>query len=260
MGNLMPNNNVLFIVEGDSDEVQFLRNMLGKCFAQNNFQIYSYKTNIHILAQVLYNDYPDFEDDDIDIKLVLRSLETNDYKRQILSQEYRDVFLIFDFDPQHDTPHFDTLRRMIAFFNDSTDRGKLFINYPMMQSFKHFGILPDDTFKDRKVNVWQISHYKELVGNESKFTDVTKYSYIMFVSLAVHHIRKANYLLSGQYELPDLDAYFTWSSLVLYDLQRAMFAGAGEVYVLNTSMFLIMDFAPAIFLHQIRTSQDKFDI
>jgi hypothetical protein len=256
----MSNNKVLFIVEGDSDEVKFLKNMLEKCFAQQNFQIYSYKTNIHVLAQVLYNDYPDFEDDDIDIKLVLRSLETNTYKREILSQEYRDVFLIFDFDPQHDTPHFDTVRRMLAFFSDSTDRGKLFINYPMMQSFKHFSVLPDDTFISRKVNREQLSHYKELVGNESKFTDITKYSYITFVSLAVHHIRKANYLLTGQYTLPNLDAYFSWSSLSLYDLQHAMFVDKGEVYVLNTSMFMLMDFAPKTFLHQVITSHDKFDI
>lgn len=256
----MPNNKVLFIVEGDSDEVKFLKNMLEKCFAQQNFQIYSYKTNIHVLAQVLYNDYPDFEDDEIDIKLVLRSSEQNEYKREILSQEYRDVFLIFDFDPQHDTPHFDTVRRMLSFFSDSTDRGKLFINYPMMQSFKHFCVLPDDTFAYRKVNREQISHYKELVGNESQFTDITKYSYITFVSLAVHHLRKANYLLTGQYTLPDLDTYFSWSSLSLYDLQYAMLVDSGEVYVLNTSMFMLMDFAPNTFLHQVTTSQDKFYI
>ena len=53
----MSNNKVLFIVEGDSDEVQFLRNMFSKCFTQQNYDIYSYKTNIHILAQVLFNEY-----------------------------------------------------------------------------------------------------------------------------------------------------------------------------------------------------------
>ena len=256
----MSNNKVLFIVEGDSDEVQFLRNMFSKCFSQQNYDIYSYKTNIHILAQVLFNEYPDFESDEIDIKLVLRSLEDNEYKRSILSQQYRDVYLIFDFDPQHDTPHFDTVRRMLAFFNDSTDRGKLFINYPMMQSFKHFSTLPDDTFCTKKVNTAQLSRYKELVGNESNYTDVTKYSYLTFFSLAVHHLRKANYILSGKYELPEVDVYYTWNSLDLYDKQCALFNTQGEVYVINTCIFMLMDFAPISFLHQANTCREKFDI
>lgn len=256
----MPNNKVLFIVEGDSDEVHFLRSMFRKCFTQQNFEIYSYKTNIHILAQVLFNDYPDFDSDEIDIKLVLRSLEDNEYKRSILSQQYRDVYLIFDFDPQHDTPHFDTVRRMLAFFNDSTDRGKLFINYPMMQSFKHFTVLPDDSFCNKKVNIAQISRYKELVGNESRFTDVTKYSYPTFFSLAVHHLRKANFILYGKYELPDPDAYCTWNSLELYDKQCALFNEYGEVYVINTCIFMLMDFAPTLFIHQATICRDKFSI
>lgn len=256
----MSNNNVLFIVEGESDEVQFLKNLFQKCFSKQNYQIYSYKTNIHVLAQVLYNEYPNFEEDEIDVKLVLRSLETNDHKRRILSQKYRDVFLIFDFDPQHDTPHFDTVRRMLAFFNDSTDHGKLFINYPMMQSYKHFPILPDDSFYSRKVSATQICSYKKLVGEESKFTDLSKYTYLTFVSLAVHHLRKANYILSGNYEMPDLETYYAWGHTDLYDKQHSLFTEHAEVYVLNTCIFLLIDFAPREFFRQVTTNKNRFSI
>lgn len=256
----MQNNKVLFIVEGESDEVQFLKRMFQKCFSDQNYEIYSYKTNIHVLAQLLFNDYPDFESDEIDIKLVLRSLEENEHKREILSQKYRDIYLIFDFEPQHDTPHFDTIRRMVHFFNDSTDRGKLFINYPMMQSYKHFSHLPDDSFATKKVNLDQIKHYKQVVGNESNFTDLNQYNYFTFLSLAVHHIRKANYILSGKYMLPEVEDFLTWSSLNIFDKQYTMFASEYEIYVLNTSIFMIMEFAPNDFIHHVTTSKEKFDI
>ena len=76
----MQNNKVLFIVEGESDEVRFLKRMFHTCFSNQNYEIYSYKTNIHVLAQLLFQEYPDFESDEIDIKLVLRSLEENEHK------------------------------------------------------------------------------------------------------------------------------------------------------------------------------------
>lgn len=256
----MQNNKVLFIVEGESDEVRFLKRMFHTCFSNQNYEIYSYKTNIHVLAQLLFQEYPDFESDEIDIKLVLRSLEENEHKREILSHNYRDVFLIFDFEPQHDIPHFDTIRRMVRFFDDSTDRGRLFINYPMMQSYKHFTRLPDDSFADKKVNLEQIKQYKYVVGNESSFTDLNQYSYFTFLSLAVHHIRKANYILSGKYTLPDVEDFLAWGGLNIYDIQCAMFALGNEVYVLNTSIFMIMEFAPNNFIHQVTTSKERFDI
>ena len=124
---------ILVIVEGEADEVKFLRSLFQNCYKKADYKVYSYKTNIHVLAQELYNNYPDFDEDETDIKLVLASLETNADKKKKLLEKYTDVFMIFDFDPQHDHPHFDTVRRMLKYFDDSTAQGKLFINYPMMQ-------------------------------------------------------------------------------------------------------------------------------
>ena len=99
-----------------------------------------------------------------------------------------------------------------------------------------------------------------MVGNESSFTDLNQYSYFTFLSLAVHHIRKANYILSGKYTLPDVEDFLAWGGLNIYDIQCAMFALGNEVYVLNTSIFMIMEFAPNNFIHQVTTSKERFDI
>lgn len=50
-----------------------------------------------------------------------------------------------------------------------TDMGKLYINYPMIESYQHFKSIPDCEFEDRKVPVslQPGKRYKELVKRES---------------------------------------------------------------------------------------------
>ena len=168
--------------------------------------------------------------------------------------------MIFDFDPQHDHPHFDTIKRMLTYFNDSTSQGKLFINYPMMQSYKHFSILPDNDYADRKASMDQIRNYKRLVGEESSFTDLTKYTYVTFYSLVIHHLKKANRILTGEYLLPSIKEYFGFDWVEVFDKQVAMLKTEGNVYVLNTCIFALVDFAPTNFFKFIKQHSDEFDV
>ena len=256
----MPNNKILFIVEGENDEVSFIRKMLSICSPNIDYDFYSYKCNIHVLAQVIYNEYPCFEVDEIDIQLVLKSKEKNEDKRSLLSRRFRDIFLVFDFDPQHDHTHFDTIQRMIQYFNDSSDHGKLFINYPMMQSYKHFSVLPDDTFKIRSVTLAECLHYKQLVGEMSSYTDINVYTYNTFISLLVHHIKKANYILTGNYCLPKVEEYLTWESARIYEIQRSFLSEMEKVYVLNTCIFIFADFQPVSFFRNVSRHIIDYDI
>ena len=76
MVSLMKTKNILFIVEGKNDEPQFIEQLLSKCYPASNFKIYSYEANLHMLASRLENDYLDFEEDELDILLFLKSYET----------------------------------------------------------------------------------------------------------------------------------------------------------------------------------------
>ena len=206
----MSDRKILFVVEGLNDEPKFIRKLLQVCYSSQQFKTYSYKTNIHVLAKRLEDEYPNFENEDIDIQLILRQYEDDDNQRELLSARYTDVFLIFDFEPRDHDPRFDIIKRMLSYFNDSTNRGKLFINYPMMQSYKHFPRLPFPKFKDEAVSCVDCKRYKEYVSKISKYTDLSQYDYPLFMSLAAHHLSKANYLLTGKYELPKESDYLSW--------------------------------------------------
>lgn len=91
-----------------------------------------------------YLEYESYECDysDLDITAVLHSCSqvgTKDKEklRGKSATDFSDIFLVFDLDPH--TPDFneDALRKLLSHFNDSSDVGKLYINYPMAESFYH---------------------------------------------------------------------------------------------------------------------------
>ena len=211
----MKNRNILFIVEGSNDEPKFICRLFDVC-NMGSFNTYSYNTNIHVLANHLRIDYPDFDEDVTDLLAILRSYESNPDKLKILNKEYTDIFLIFDLDPQDHMINFTMIKRILDYYIDSTNQGKLFINYPMMQSYKHFKILPDDNFKNLRINLEQCRSYKYMVEEYSKYTNVDVYDYITFVSLAVHHLRKANYILNGVYSETSMEEYLKMNSSLIY--------------------------------------------
>ena len=251
---------ILFIVEGEQDELKFLKRMIKTCYPSIKHEFYSYKTTLHTLAQVLEKDYPSFEEDNIDIRLVLRSMENDKDKKLILSQKYHDIYLVFDFEPQHDNLHFDTIRRMLEYFQSSSDTGKLYLNYPMIQSYKHITVLPDPIFSFRTIELKDIYQYKKIVGEESIITDLNASSYNTFVSLGVHHIKKVNYLLTGKNELPSVSEYLAISHLDIFDVECNLLKERKVVSILNTSLFIFIDFKPESFFREVSRNKYRFDI
>ncbi len=255
----MAENKVLFIVEGEREEVRFIQRLFETCFKTKGYQIYSYSTNIHVLSQLLYNDYPDFDDGGMDIQLALKSKEKDEERRRVLEEKYTDIFMIFDFDPHHKIPHFDTIRRMVKYFNDSTNQGKLFINYPMMESYKHFKRLPDDEFEERIIKAGEIKDYKEIVDKNSSFRNLDLFTYAEYYSMAVHQLRKCRKILRGEYVIPEAEEYYTWDLSEVYEKELKNLE-EGYVDVLNTCILILVDYSPSKFFRYIKEHEKELMI
>ena len=252
----MADRKILFICEGESDEPDFLKRLMSRSYSSFAYEVYSYRTTIHTLASILRESYSDFADGDTDIRLILREQEPDPGKKAILSERYTDIILAFDFEPHHDHPDFDTVRQMLAYYRDSTDMGRLYINYPMMQSYKHFHSLPDPGFLDREADP---IGYKELVGIESSFTDLSRYSYRTFASIALHNLRKAWHLLGRESVLPSHEDYGSIEWTGIFDIERKKFSSSRRVYVLNTLIFSMIDYNPASFFQSFQKHPGKYD-
>ena len=109
----------------------------------------------------------EWEKDDIDLPFVIskkQGIAPLRYK-----EDFTNIILVFDYE-HHDT-HFseDKISRMQKCFMDSTDMGKLYINYPMIESYQHLRSLPDEEYMERRVSVSLRSgvKYKVIVRDES---------------------------------------------------------------------------------------------
>lgn len=254
------NKKILLIVEGEADEVKFLKGLFKKCNTLAQYKVYTYRSNIHILAQELYNNYDDFDEGNTDIRLILASLESDNQKKELLKEHYSDIYMVFDFEPQHDHPHFDTLKRMINYYNDSTNQGKLFINYPMMQSYKHFDKLPCPSFETLEVSLEEVKKYKKLVGEISGYTDLNKYDYIIYYSIAVHHLKKAYKILNNEYKLPNESEYLELNLCKIYEYQMFLFRRSQRISVLNMCVFALVDFRPKQFFEFVKNHKKELII
>ena len=251
--------NILFITEGPVDEKEFLEKMFDICYKDKKYEIYSYNTTIHTLVSSLF-DKSGHIDEDLDIKLTLRENEKDEEKRKILSQKYTEIFLIFDFEPQHNKLKFKEVKQLLNIFNDSTDKGKLYINYPMMQSYKHINKMPDKKFKDKKVALKDIYNYKDIVAKQTYYQDIRKYNYLILISIMLHHLMKINYILNGKYEIPDKDTFYNFNFSKLYNLQLKLLKNEKMVYVVNTCILNIIEYNPTRLLEQINNQKERFYI
>ena len=257
MVNLMKSKNILFVVEGKNDEPRFIEQLLLKCYPTSNFKIHSYEANLHMLASRLKKDYSSFEEDELDILLFLKSYEKK--QKEIFDLKYTDVFLIFDFEPQHPDLHFDTIQKMIRYFNQSDERGKLFINYPMMQSYRHLNALPDNDFLKSRLFKQDFNHYKEIVSNKSFNNDISTYDYTTFVSLAFHHLVKLLLIQNQSKFMPTIEEYDHLDYAKIFDIQYKNLKN-NFIWIVNTCILILVDYKPNAFFEQITKHKTTFKL
>lgn len=246
----MNKKDLLFITEGESDEPNFIKKFLRICIPNVEYNIYSYTTTIHTLAKSIFDKKGEI-DENLDIKKVLKEREKDLEKKRILQKDYTDIILVFDFEPHCDSPEFDKVEKMIEYFNDSSDMGKLYINYPMMQSYKHFKSLPDLEFKDRKIETMDASKYKLIVHNESNYKKLEDYNFPICIKIIGYHLMKANYIISSRYTLMSKAEFFDLDYKKIYNIERKNNESKQFVDVLNTFVFFVIEFNPDIMLEKI---------
>ena len=129
------------------------------------------------------------------------------------------------------------------------------INYPMMQSFKHFSALPDLAYLEKCASPFG---YKKLVGLESRFSDLSGYRFETFVKIAVLNIRKVNNILNGSCSLMTADEYKQIDWKEVYRTELELFLNTGETHVLNTLCMFLTDYNVNKFFSLVCKHQEKY--
>jgi len=151
--------------------------------------------------------------------------------------------LVFDLDPQDDKFDDDKIRKMETYFCESSDMGKLYLNYPMIEAFYHMPVIPDPDYQSRTVSLDELitGKYKERVQKETRGNDYNKYikdrSDVNYVIL--ENIRKAFKLLGEDPEITDKWREINLSAVLNRQLE---FLKLEYLHVLCTCVMFIYDY------------------
>lgn len=231
---------ILLITEGKDEKKLF--NKLLKKFSKQKVEIVQFRTNIYQLFTSLESYNCDYKDLEITQVLIEQCKNLTTAEKQILTQTYSEIFLIFDFDPHDPLYNENKIIKLNEHFVDSSDYGKLYINYPMVESFYHIDrdhyikSIPDENFKLSTFNIRDLTGYKKDVGmkgfalndNDSKYT----------VAFAIEqHISKFKSII----EITDSDVFLHEHLRDFLIAQCTKLRNTKEAFIVNTSCFAILE-------------------
>ncbi len=210
--------------------------------------------------RVIDEEY-DGDYDDTDLRSLLADRHPDD--ADLLSASYTDGVLVFDYEPQaagrSGSGQFDPERllRFATAFSNSTDSGKLLLNYPMLESWKNFRCVDDEDYLSSAVEVDNLAEwsYKTLVNERrTRFDSPEQLGPFDMAGNIGMNVAKMQHILEGlsfedsvlHERVPVLsDAYFvSW----LFDLlvyQNRQLADSGRVYICNTCLFFALENLPS---------------
>lgn len=239
---------ILFICEGEETERKFCNLIIDRYFIDNKKpkEYVAFGANIYSLYDEMSKDR------DLDIIELIR--EKAKLKKDMATYEkltmggFDEVYLIFDYDFHAPQYSFEKILEMAEFFDNETENGKLYINYPMMESFKHFKSIPDEDFNNYKISKEECLKYKKIVGDVScikHFNDIT----LSILGIMIKQVLDKYGFISKK-KLNNYETYLNeFSQSNLLHLQNKSLSKDGKIFVLNTSILWGLDYF----------GKDKFD-
>lgn len=165
---------ILVLVEGARTDLRLMEHLLHIYGIDNSHEVVSYNTNIYVLYQEMFAGG---DPSSIDLIQLLKERENDPIKKEIFNSRYSDILLVFDLDPQDQRFSADKILKMMQFFVESSDMGKLYLNYPMVEAFYHMKSIPDENYNDYVVSLVELSEgtYKQRVNQENRNHDYSKF-------------------------------------------------------------------------------------
>ena len=233
---------ILFITEGRNDEPRLMRRIceLYEGFTDHSFV--SYNTSLYELMRAIY--VKDRTPKDCDLLGILKESRTTSNK-SVLEYSYTDIYMLFDLDPHYHlySEWKDKLPEMLEWFSESSLYGKLFINYPMMQSYQHIEDIDSNSFKNTYVEIdnFDGQDYKKMVKKtcDPRLKAPAHIKKKDMNRLLELNIMKVNQLHNRVWMVPD-DLKDALNDCRILTEESSLMMNEGKMSVINTSVFCIL--------------------
>jgi len=260
---------ILFVFEGKADKTYF--EAIKRLFfpAKSETFLCTYNSNIYSLYTKLKSHDALKEILEVDTVSVLKEilLEKGDETlKDIREDEVSEIYLFFDYDFQEDSRTLEEnnsrLSELLGYFTNETGRGKLYINYPMVESLRYTKELPDSNYwqytvtrqrcheEKFKHQVHEFSFYKSNLeylvltikpaDDETKIQQKTDTAKTNWLHLVTMNTSKANYICNDKNELPDE----VNNQLDIFNSQLSKYVNTEEckVAILNAFPIFLFDY------------------
>lgn len=239
--------NTLLIIEGEQCEKNFFDKLIEIIRVDKNIKIVKFCNDIY----ELYKKIEDLQYTTIK-NVILKELQLDEQTREELSStKFVYTYLIFDLDLQdgQKEEHQSKLQqvaKMLQVFNDETgDYGKLFVNYPMMESYRHFDFENQETLcnKCEIADNSVLTKYKDRVSKEGTNKSIKQYTSYDFYNITIAHLKQANLLMNGTFTKPTSQEYQDLMDIAqIHNKQTQRIKDKNEIMILNTSTFIYSEY------------------
>lgn len=211
---------ILFVFEGERREVGLYRTLERLYFPRDNDNIVcSFGNNIY----ELYAQMSELGGGGDIVAMLKERLEKRGDAtlRGVRSSDISQTYLFFDYDFQNTQLTIGEanarVEAMLGMFDDETGNGRLYINYPMVESIRYVKELPDEDYWRYVISREECRDFKRLVDS---FSSYRSFDFIMFKdgiippkgmymkvrdnweTLKRMNVCKANYIVNGVCAMP----------------------------------------------------------
>lgn len=251
---------ILFVFEDERLEPKIFKTLEYLYFGGEERIVCSFGNNIYELYRQL-SQMDGFGDIVAVMKERYSGKPDNPFVPEVKTSDFSEIYLFFDYDFQNKNLSLEQMNiqieEMLEMFDDETDNGKLYINYPMIEAVRYTKSLPDSDFVTYNItrDKCMQENFKNIVQH---FSDYKSFDFIMldfrkeilpgfaakiknnWELLKMQHTVKANFLCCGNIDMPvDKDCI---SQKSIFAAQLSKYAGRGEIAILAAIPVFLFDY------------------
>lgn len=243
----------LFVFEGKRREPDLFRAMKQLFFAEDDTLEAIYDCDIYALYSQMKELGPG-ADVILALKEHYQGREDSPVLEGLKASDFSEIYLFFDFDFQDENRSVEQLdsqlMEMLSMFSNETEGGKLYVNYPMVESIAYTKLLPDRNYWQYTVCRSECHQFKRIVH---EFSSYKNFDFILktqspeartnWLNLVTQNVAKANYLCNGVVGIDLIDVGFISQVNILAGQERGYtFSDPCRVSILNSFPIFLYEY------------------
>lgn len=249
---------IAIIYEGVKTEKQLIDN-LNKNFFSSNKELVSIMLpagqNLYMLWLQLVKD--EFTTDIIEV-LRERSEEVSEILKDYNRNDFMEIYLFFDYHGHNDNlpieyRNTDVIAQMLEVFSEETDLGKLYINYPMVESLRdNYPVEEEQCFRRCQIELTDVKDYKKTVHEIKKYQDFRNLTKEDWENLRKNTLCKLNCMVKDSYKMPDRETLLEeLTQKHLYEKQKEKYISQNKIGIINSFPIFLEEYFKEGILRQI---------